>query len=100
MTFPQGLPEHKSDFEHTYITMNGELIVKKRLNQYDQSVDDSVSDESKDKWRLTRETVQNQCDDVRRNYWIHSEYYDTEYKYKRNQDGKEYRYNFNKPKES
>ena len=48
------------------------------------------------KWRMTKETLENHCDRIRHSHQIHSEYHKPHYTFTRNQDGKEYRYNFNK----
>ncbi len=100
LTFPYGLPEHESDFEHSYIKTNGEFIVKKRLKGFEMKDQYVKPDEEKDpkkKWRLTQETLDKHLDEMKRKFLIHSEYHEAEHIYKRNQDGKEYRYNFHKP---
>ena len=92
LTFPHGLPEHESDFDHTLIKSNGEFIVKKRLEQFEP---ESAVEPSK--WELDEATVKKRLRRTLETFSVHREYSRAEYIYKYNQDGKEYRYNFNKP---
>lgn len=96
LRFPHGVPEHESDFEHTFINTRGEMIVKKRLKEFEPGPADLVPDPEEEKWVLQLDTVKKELEQRLREYDVHSEFFKPEYKYRRNQDNKEYRYNFNK----
>ena len=100
MTFPYGLPDNPADYEHTMMKTNGEYVVTKRLEVPESLplVETLDSETERSKWTLSNDTVKNELDRQRLDYSIHMEYVDAKYTYSRNQDGKEYRYNFNKPK--
>lgn len=89
LTFPHGMPEHESDFAHSYINSRGEMIVQKRLTP---EADPLTAENPRSQWQLDVKTIQTQLIRTRLNFDIHSEYYKTEYEYKLNQDGKEHRY--------
>ena len=91
LSLPHGLPEHESDFDHTLIKSNGEFVVKKRLQEFQPE-----SDAEPDKWQLDDETLKKRLRRVLETFSVHREYNRAEYVSKYNQDGKEYRYNFNK----
>ncbi|KAK2181300.1 hypothetical protein NP493_402g04000 [Ridgeia piscesae] len=92
LTFPHGLPEHESDFDHTLVKSNGEFVVQKRLEHFEpESVDET------NKWELAEETVKSKLTRTLQTFSVHREYNRAKYEYKYNQDGKEFRYNFNKP---
>ena len=93
LQFPHGLPQDTSDFQHCYINARGELIVKHKLKEYEP---DKETDREKEKWKLDKETVGKRLRRTLQMNEVHEEYYDTHYEWKRNEDGKEYRYNFNK----
>ena len=92
LTFPHGLPEHESDFEHMYIKPTGEAIVKKRLEAYEPESIESDASAS----HMQQETLKKYLDRMRLEHTIHTEYHRTKYTYKKNEDGKEFRYNHNK----
>jgi len=96
LKFPHGIPEHESDYEHTFINSHGEMIVKKRLKEFEPGPNDMVPQPEEDKWKLQTETVEKELDKQLLSYSVHSEFFHPVYKFKRNEDGKEYRYNFNK----
>ena len=96
LRFPHGVPEHESDFEHTFINSRGEMIVKKRLPQFEAGASDLVADPEERKWQLQYETMKKELERRLRTYTVNLEYVKPTYQYKRNQDNKEYRYTFNK----
>ena len=96
LRFPHGLPEHESDFEHTFINSRGEMIVKKRLKEFEPGPTDLVMSPEQEKWQMQKETVEKNLEYQLRNYSVHMEFFDAVYKFKKNEDKKEYRYNFNK----
>ena len=96
LQFPHGVPEHESDFEHTFINSRGEMLVKKRLKQLEPDATDLVPDPEKEKWKLQLETVKKDLDKRLLDYNVHTEFFKPVYKYRMNQDKKEYRYSFNK----
>ena len=65
---------------------------------FTEEEDDEEIEDPKKKWRMTRETMKNHVQRLSRSFMIHSEFHKPHYSYTRNQDGKEYRYNFNKVK--
>ena len=89
LTFPHGMPEHESDFAHSVINSKGEMIVRKRLKE---ETDSLPVENPRSNWQLDVDTIQTQLLRTRLNFDIHSEYHKTDYEYKRNQDGKEWRY--------
>ena len=102
LKFPNGLPEHESDFDHTVLKSNGEFVVRKRLKvEEDEEMERKqlAEEHSQRKWCLQEETVDKELMNQKLQNTIHMEYFKEDYKYKRNQDGKEYRYSFNKPTE-
>ena len=94
LRLPHGLPSHPSDYEHTMVTSDGRLVVKRRLAQHEPAAD---SEDDRATWRLQPDTVKARLDRGRVTHMVHTDEHKTQYVYKRNQDGKEYRYNFNKP---
>lgn len=94
LTLPQGFPENEADIQHCTIKSNGEMVFVKKI----QSLEANTGPvEGKDpKWALTKETVDIELDYKKKMFEVHTEYFPTTYTYKRNQDGKEYRYNFSK----
>ena len=99
LRFPHGIPEHESDFEHTLIRSNGEMTVKKRLNEYEPSAattNASTASNDLDKWKLEQGTVVKDLQKRLASFTINTEFFKTKYVYRRNQDGKEYRYSCNK----
>ena len=93
LTFPHGLPQEPSDFEHCYINSKGELIVRHTLREYEPDKDQPLK---KEKWQMEVDTVQKKLKRTLQLYDVHSEYYEPEYEWKKNEDGKEHRYNFSK----
>ncbi|ESO01373.1 hypothetical protein HELRODRAFT_112773 [Helobdella robusta] len=103
LKFPHGLPQHPTDFENVIIKSNGELIFNKNIcpsinndntnNLKNQNV---PSEGVKNKWALTKETVQKTLDRTLQLHELNKDHFPTKYVYKLNQDGKMHRYNFNK----
>ena len=91
LSFPHGVPEHESDFDHIHIKPTGEAIVKKRIEPASEAKKADLHE-----WVMDPDVIKKECDNIRLNYNIHTEYHRPVYIYKRNQDGKEHRYNFNK----
>jgi len=99
LRFPHGIPEHESDFEHVMIRSNGEMIVKKRLKEFEPSTATTCASTANDDhhtWRLEQSTVVKDLQKRLASFTINTEFFKTKYEYRFNQDGKEYRYNFNK----
>ena len=96
LRFPHGVPEHESDFEHTFINSHGEMIVKKRLQQFEPGPADLLPNPEEEKWKLQLETIEKDCDYRLRTFSVHAEFFKAAHEFKKNQDGKEYRYTFNK----
>lgn len=97
LRFPHGFPDDPNDYKHTILRVNGELIVKKTVEPLSiTNAEVDVEDPDK-KWRLEKETVKAELKRRLARYTVHTEYHKTQQSYTRNQDGKEYRYNFNKP---
>jgi len=96
LRFPHGVPEHESDFEHTFINSRGEMIVKKRLQEFEPGPTDLVPNPEEEKWKLQLETVKKELEYRLRSYSVNMEFFKPVYKYRRNEDNKEYRYTFNK----
>jgi large subunit ribosomal protein L30 len=97
LRFPHGIPEHESDFEHVTIRSNGELVVKKRLKEFEPptlTANESLAEN--DKWKLEQSTVIKDLEKRLASFTVQTEYFKTKYIYRHNQDGKEYRYTFNK----
>lgn len=94
LCFPHGLPEHESDFEHTLIRSNGEMVVKKRLKQYEpeSAVNSKPTEDLTDKWKLQLDTVKKELEKRLQNFDVHTEFFRAKYTYRRNQDGQQYRY--------
>lgn len=101
LTFPHGFPENPDDFEHCYIKHSGEFIVKQRVGEKPTATlaDDWGRNKKhpRAKWRMTKETIEKDCMQRRDEYRLLEEFHEPEYHYTRNQDGKEWRYNYNKP---
>jgi len=96
LTFPHGVPENEDDFEHTFINVRGEMIVKKRLKQFEPAATDLVPSPEEEKWKLQFDTVKKDLDKRLLSHSVHIEHFQPVFKYKRNEDKKEYRYTFNK----
>jgi large subunit ribosomal protein L30 len=96
LRFPHGVPEHESDFNHVMLRSNGEMIVKKKLPPCESSESADKDCARTDKWKLNHNTVSKELEEQLRSYSVHAEYFKAKYVYRRNQDGKEYRYSFNK----
>ena len=91
VTFPHGVPEHESDYDNIQLRFNGEMIVKKRLD----IADTEQEGEKSDKWKMQIDTLKKRGSDKIRSYSISDEYFEPKYKFRFNQDGKEYRYTNN-----
>lgn len=97
LRFPHGIPEHESDFEHATLRSNGEMVVKKRVKEFEPPALPSNELQSEnDKWKLEQTTVIKDLEKRLASFTINTEYFKPKYVYRRNQDGKEYRYTFNK----
>lgn len=96
LKFPHGIPQDESDWEHTRVNSRGEMVVIQRIKSLEPDASTLAKDPEKDKWKLNLETVKKDLDKMCSDYNIHAEYKPAEYKYRRNQDNKLYRYNFNK----
>jgi len=94
LKFPNGLLDDEADWEHSRINSRGEMIIVRCLKEFEPTP--SLADPEPDKWKLGMETVKKDCDKTARDFNVHSEYHLATYTYRRNQDGKEYRYSFNK----
>ena len=70
------------------------MMVKKRLLEFEPNSAASV-DSDIDKWKLEGDTILKELEKRLASFTVHTEYFRPTYKYRRNQDGKEYRYNFN-----
>jgi large subunit ribosomal protein L30 len=95
LTFPNGLPYNEADWEHSQINSRGEMVIIRRLQQFEPQLG-TLPDADKEKWKLDLDTVKKDCEKTVRDYKVHMQYHLASYVYRRNQDGKEYRYNFNK----
>jgi len=95
LTFPNGLPDDEADWAHSRINSRGEMIIVRRLKEFEPQPA-ALADVDKEKWKLDLETVKKECEKTVRDYSVHMEYHLATYKFRRNEDGKEYRYNFNK----
>jgi len=97
LRFPHGVPEHESDFQHTFINSRGEMIVKKRLEEFEpEPGTDLVPKPEDEKWNLQLETVRKELEYRLRSYSVNWEVFKPTYRYHKNEDKKEYRYTFNK----
>jgi len=95
LRFPHGVPEDESDFEHTYINSRGEMMVKKRLKEFEPP-SDLVPQPDEEKWTLQQDTIEKDLKQRLLSYSLHMEFFKPVYRFRRNEDGKEYRYTFNK----
>ena len=93
LKLPHGLPQSPEDYEHCYINSQGELLVKHTLRHLELDKD---KPDQRAKWRLAEDTIKKKLRRTLELYDVHSEYYEPEYVWKKNEDGKEYRYNFYK----
>lgn len=108
LKLPYGLPNHPKEFETLTLKSNGELVFQKHLGcqDSDEKGEGKAPEEAQDadetsgklgpEWTLTRETLQKSLDRSLLLYRVNVDQFDTKYEYKRNQDGKMYRYTFNK----
>ncbi|XP_064637275.1 uncharacterized protein LOC135493689 isoform X2 [Lineus longissimus] len=85
ITFPNGLPKDESDYPHTLLKETGEFIVKPRVEG--QIVEDDP------KGLVDLDTKKKHLQRVLDGSRFLAEYHPAQYRYKFNQDGKEYRYN-------
>jgi len=95
LMFPNGIPENESDWEHSRINSLGEMVVVQRLEEFEME-GKYLPDPEKEKWSMDLDTLKTDLDKQMRDYNVHTEYFKAQYTYRRNQDGKEYRYQFNK----
>jgi len=95
LRFPNGLPDNEADWEHSRINSRGEMVIIRRLKEFEPQ-QAALPDPYREKWKLDLDTIKNDCQKTVRDYNVHMEYHLASYTYRRNEDGKEYRYNFNK----
>jgi len=95
LTFPHGMPQSEEDAKHSYLNCRGELLVKQQITP-PLPASDAAQEESQ-RWELTKELVAKDCNYRKVNYKLHQEWHPPDYVHHFNQDGKELRYNFNKP---
>lgn len=86
ITFPNGLPENESDFEHCYLRDNGEFVIHKRIVPVEEV------DEEENVWKIHDKTLQKYTKRKLVQFRVNTEYFPTQYVYKHNQDSKEHRY--------
>lgn len=94
VTFPYGEPESEADLDHCYLTDNGQLIVKRKL-EIAGSEGGSVqlsSQLDQNKFEIKQQLIDRTLELRKTQYQMLREYYQTKYLYEKNQDGKEYRY--------
>ena len=91
-----GPPNAEDDYKHMTLKWNGELVVTKQIEPL--SVEAEKEPPEVQKWRMQPETLEQQLYDIKRYRLIHAEHHKPHLVYKKNQDGKEYRYTFNKVK--
>merc|ERR1712183_708088 len=92
ITFPNGLPEDESDYEHCLLQDNGEFVIRKKIFASDVDVV-PIEDAKKDElYKMDRKTLDRHLILQLRHRRLNKEYFPTKYVYKYNQDGKEYRY--------
>ncbi|CAL1536608.1 unnamed protein product [Lymnaea stagnalis] len=100
VTFPYGLPKDEDDFKHCYLRENGEFVVRQRIHDQSDEVEQAwaevrmVEEESEEEniWKMDRDTIVKECDRVLQTFKLSEEYFREKYIYKYNQDGKEHRY--------
>lgn len=91
--FPYGLPETEEDYEHCVLRDNGEFIVVRKLYEKKEEPAALVTEEDPTTvWDIKQDTIDRTLDLKKMQYQLNAEYYPTEYIYKRNEDGKEFRY--------
>ena len=98
LRFPYGMPESESDYPYTFIQDDGVVIVHKELKQEIESRPDTAPEEDR-RLMLDYDTILKDNERKLRNYELNKEYFPAQYKYRLNQDGKEYRYTKNQSKD-
>ena len=99
LTFPHGIPETKEDMKHTQLKINGEMTLRRLIMPASpDNCEGEVTEGQKrhEKWSMTQDTLEKHLLWQKLRHKIHMEYFKAKYMYKQNQDGKEYRYTFNK----
>ena len=97
MQFPYGLPETEEDYEHCILRDNGDFVVTRKLEAVQEETAVVSKEDPTSVWDLKQETIDKTLEIKKMQYQLSAEYFPTVYTYKRNEDGKEYRYkgNFN-----
>ena len=93
LTFPHGVPQNEVDYERSYINCKGEMVVRHTLHPTEEA---TVPKEEPSKWQLKGLSVKKVLRRKLDLHQVNTEYYEPEYKWKLNEDGKEYRYTHNK----
>ena len=95
ITFPNGLPEDESDYEHCLLQDNGEFIIRKKILPSKVEVVSAPKIGKEVLWKMDPETLDRHLILQLRHRRLNMEYFPAKYVYKFNQDGKEYRYKRN-----
>ena len=90
--FPYGLPETEEDYEHCILRDNGEFVVTRKLEPVQEETAVVSKEDPTSVWDLKQETIDQTNELKKMQYQLNAEYFPTKYVYKRNEDGKEYRY--------
>ncbi|ELU03532.1 hypothetical protein CAPTEDRAFT_175195 [Capitella teleta] len=93
LKFPHGVPTNAADFERSYINSLGEVVVRHTLHPTEEAV---APPAELSKWDMRPETFKKELLRKLELNQVNEEYYEEEHVYKLNEDGKEYRYNYNK----
>lgn len=95
--FPYGLPDTEEDYEHCVLRDNGEFVVIKKLEPVLEETAVVTTEDPTSVWDMKQSTIDRTNELKKMQYQLTAEYYPTKYVWKRNEDGKEYRYkgNFN-----
>ena len=90
LRFPHGLPETESDYDYADLRPSGNLYIKRELKQYDPETPSAAAEGNK--FFMKQKTWDRLLKRQKASYAIHAEYFQADYVYEKNQDGKEYRY--------
>ena len=92
ITFPYGLPESEEDYEHCQLQDDGQFIVKKKLTPVSEEEVEVDKEPKENVWTMDKDELKRHSRKKLDNWDLNSEYFEPEYIYEHNQDGKEYRY--------
>lgn len=92
ITFPNGLPENESDYEHCLLRDNGEFVIRKKILPGNIEVVSAPKSGKDVLWKMDPKTLDRHLILQLRHRRLNAEYFPAKYVYKYNQDGKEYRY--------